>query len=204
MKNMTQLAAATVLALSLPVETSAQPCGSRAVVGAAAGRLMAIPVDSDLAGGGRHGRARAGKGLEGSLHASFPITSTWSLLTEFGATSPDVLLERDAFGADVQHKTGDPLTVRRLHIGLVRYNVSPLICVYWSVRAGVYRFAYRGVTLNAPGGAAAIGFEVPIAESGLLFFETDIYLALTKARPPVSPELALANRRPVFGFRYRF
>ena len=165
---------------------------------------MAIPVDSELAGGGRHGRARAGKGLEGSLHASFPITSTWSLLTEFGAASPDVLLERDAFGADVQEKTGDQLTLRRLHIGLVRYDVKPLVCIYWSVRASVYRFAYRGVTLNAPGGAAAIGLEVPFAESGSLFFETELHLALTKARPPVSPELALANLRPVFGFRYRF
>jgi hypothetical protein len=90
MKHITKLAAATALALCLPLETSAQstPCGSRAVVGAAAWWLKPdIPVDPEPAGGGRHGLARAGKGLEGFLHASFPITSAWSVLAEFSAPS---------------------------------------------------------------------------------------------------------------------
>jgi hypothetical protein len=205
MKNTTPLAAAAVLALCLPVETSAQPCGSRALVGVAAGLLnVDIPVDPKLAGVGRRGLAKAGRGLEGSLHASLPIASAWSLLTEFGGGSLDVLLDRDASGAHVQTETGDGIALRRLNVGLMRYDVSPLACVYSSVRVGLYRFAYRGVTLNAPGGAGVIGIEVPVAASASVFFETELNLVLTKARPPITPAGALANVRPALGFRYRF
>jgi hypothetical protein len=204
---MQQLVVVSALALCLPIAANAQPtaCEPRVVVGAAAGLLnVDIPVDPDLAGGGRHGLARAGMGLEGSLHASFPITSAWSLLTEFGTGSLDVLLERDASGADGQGRTRDEIALRRLNVGLVRYDVKRFACIYSSVRAGLYRFAYRGVALNAPGGAGAIGIEVPVAESGSIFFETELNVVLTKARPPVTPAGVLANVRPALGFRYRF
>ena len=202
---MKKLVAAAALTLCLPIDTSAQTCGSRAIVGAAAGWLnVDIPVDSELAGVGRHGLAEAGNGLEGSVHASFPISSTWSVLTEFGAGSPDVLVERDASGDYVRTRTGDDIALRRLHVGLVRYDVGRYACTYWSVRAALYRFAYRGVTLNAPGGAGAIGIEVPIAESASIFFETELNVTITQARPPISPAGVLANVRPALGFRYRF
>jgi hypothetical protein len=202
---MKKLVAAVAIALCLPVDASAQPCGSRPVVGAAAAWLnVDIPVDPDLAGVGRHGLAEAGKGFEGSVHASFPVSSNWSLMTEFGAGSPDVFEERDASGDYVRTRTGDDIALRRLHVGLVRYDVFQYACTYWSVRTGVYRFAYRGVTLNAPGGAGAIGIEVPVATSGSIFFETELNVAITKARPPITPAGVLANVRPALGFRYRF
>lgn len=202
MKN---LVIAVALALCVPVETTAQTCGSRAIVGAAAGWLnVDIPVDSELAGVGRHGLAKAGKGLEGSVHASFPISSAWSVLTEVGAGSPDVLVERDASGDYVQTRTGDDIALRRLYVGLVRYDVFRYACTYWSVRATLYRFAYRGVTSNAPGAAGAIGIEVPIADAASVFFETELNVAITKARPPITPAGALANVRPALGVRYRF
>jgi hypothetical protein len=204
---MKKLAVAAALTLCFPVETNAQttPCGSRAILGAAAGLLnVDIPVDPELAGVGRHGLAKAGLGPEGSLHASIPITSAWSLSTEFGAGSLDVLLERDASSADVETKTDDEIELRRLHFGLMRYRVTPRACVYFSVRAGLYRYGYRGVALNAPGGAGAIGIEVPVAHSGSVFFESELNVALTKARPPITPAGVLANIRPALGFRYRF
>lgn len=202
---MKKLVAAAAFALCLPVEAGAQPCGARPVVGAAAAWLnVDIPIDPEPAGAGRFGLAKADHGLEGSVHASFPITPTWSVLTEFGAGNLGVLLERDASGASVQQSTGDEIALRRLNVGLVRYDVMPHACVYFSVTAGLYRFAYRGVTLNAPGGAGAIGIEVPVAASGSVFFETELNVAITKARPPITPAGVLANVRPALGFRYRF
>jgi hypothetical protein len=202
---MRKLLAAAALTACLPLEAGAQTCGSRAIVGAAAGWLnVDIPVDSELAGVGRHGLAKAGNGLEGSVHVSFPISSTWSVLTEFGAGSPGVLVERDASGDYVQTRTGDDIALRRLHVGLVRYDVFQYACTYWSVRAALYRFAYRGVTSNAPGAAGAIGIEVPVALSASVFFETELNVAITKARPPITPAGVLANVRPAIGFRYRF
>jgi hypothetical protein len=59
------------------------------------------------------------------------------------------------------------------------------------------------VTLNAPGGAGAIGIDVPVGR-GSVFFETELNIAITKARPPITPAGALANVRPALGFRYRF
>ena len=202
---MKKLVMTVALALCVPVETTAQTCGSRAIIGAAAGWLnVDIPVDPELAGVGRHGLAEAGNGLEGSVHASFPISSTWSVLAEFGAGSPDVFVERDASGDYMRTRTGDDIALRRLQVGLVRYDVGRYACAYWSVRAALYRFAYGGVILNAPGAAGAIGIEVPVAESGSVFVETELNVTLTKARPPISPAGALANVRPALGFRYRF
>jgi hypothetical protein len=202
MRNLVVVAA---IALCLPVDASAQPCGSRPVVGAAASWLnVDIPVDPEPAGAGRFGLAKAENGLEGSVHASLPITSTWSLLTEFGAGNLGVLIERDASGAPVRQSTGDEIALRRLNVGLVRYDVMPLACVYFSVTGGLYRFAYRGVTLNAPGGAGAIGIEVPVATSGSIFFETELNVAITQARPPITPAGVVANVRPALGFRFRF
>jgi hypothetical protein len=204
---MKKLVVAIALTLCFPIETIAQTCGSRAIVGAAAGWLnVDIPVDSELAGVGRHGLAEAGNGIEGSVHALFPISSTWSVLTEFGAGSPDVLVERDAAGDYVRTQTGDDIALRRLHVGLVRYNVGQYACAYWSVRAALYRFSYRGVTSNAPGGAGTIGIEVPIAKSRSIFFESEWNVTvITPARPPVTPSTGvLANRHRKLGLRYRF
>jgi hypothetical protein len=205
---MKKLVAATALALCLPVHTNAQstPCEPLVLVGAAAALLnVDIPVDPELAGGGRFGLAEAtGLGLEGSVHMAFPIAANWSVLTEFGTGTLDVLLERDASGNTVNRKTGNKITLSRLNVGLVRYSARRLACVYASGRVGLYRFEYRGVTLNAPGGAGAIGVEVPVSESGSVFFEMELNLALTKTRPPITPAGVVANVRPAFGFRYRF
>jgi hypothetical protein len=205
---MKKLVAAAALALFLPVETTAQPtaCEPLVMVGAAAGLLRGdIPVDPEPAGGGRFGLAAAtGVGFEGSVHASFPIARTWSLLTEFGTGTRDVLLERDASGTYVQRKTGDEIALRRLNVGLVRNRVGRLACTYASIRGGLYWFGYQGVTLVAPGGAGLLGLEVSVSEMGTVFFEVELYAAITKARPPVTPASAVANIRPAFGFRYRF
>jgi hypothetical protein len=204
---MKKLVAATALALCLPLEADAQPTDCARIAVGAAGALLreSIPVDPELAGGGRFGLATARRvGFEGSVHASFPLVRNWVVLTEFGAGSRDVRLERDASGAEVQHKTGHPLTQRRLNVGLVRYRPIRAGCTYWSFRAGRYLFGYAGVTLAAPGGAAAMGSQLPVSESAAIFFEVELYLALTQARPPVTPASALANIRPALGFRYRF
>jgi hypothetical protein len=205
---MKQLMAATAIVLCLPVDTRAQstPCEPLVLVGAAAGLLnVDIPVDPELAGGGRFGLAEAaGLGLESSVHVAFPVAANWSVLTEFGTGRLDVLVERDAAGNSVSGRTGDKITLSRLNVGMVRYDASRLACIYASGRVGLYRFGYRGVTLNAPGGAGAIGVEVPVSESGSVFFEIELNLVLTKARPPITPAGAIANIRPAFGFRYRF
>ena len=205
MKN---LVAAIAVALCLPIETYAQrtPCEPRVLLGAAAGFLRGdIPVDPELAGGGRFGLAKiTGVSPEGSIHASVPFASNWSVMSEFAMGSMDVLLERDATETYVQQKTGDDLTLRRLDVGVVRYDAGQFACVYWSARFGIYRFAYRDVTLNAPGGAGAIGVEVPVSDSGSVFVETELYLVVTNARPPLTPAGVLANLRPAIGFRYRF
>ncbi len=200
--------AATALVLCIPLDTYAQrtPCEPRVLLGAAAGFLRGdIPVDPELAGGGRFGLAKiTGVSPEGSIHASLPFASNWSVMTEFAIGSMDVLLDRDATGTYVQRKTGDDLTLRRLNVGVVRYDSGQLACIYWSARFGIYRFAYRDVALNAPGGAGAIGVEVPVSESGSVFVETELYLVVTNARPPLTPAGVIANLRPAVGFRYRF
>jgi hypothetical protein len=163
-----------------------------------------VPVDPELAGGARFGLAEAsGLGLEPSIHLGVPIHRQWSVIAEFGTGRLDVLLVRDE-GNTVNRKTGDKITLRRLNLGLLRYSPGRYACAYWSARVGLYRFEYRGVSLNAPGGSGAIGVEVPVSDSGAVFFETELNLVLTEARPPVTPAGAVANVRPALGFRFKF
>jgi hypothetical protein len=49
-----------------------------------------------------------------------------------------------------------------------------------------------------------MGSEFPISDSGAVFFELELSVALTKMRPPLTSDPVAVNIRPVVGFRHRF
>ena len=193
--------------LLVPALTDAQPaCDVRGALGGAAGWLILdTPVDPALAGVGRNGLAStAGTGLEGSVHAIVPISGGWGFTTEAGIGSMAVALERDDAGAPLNERTDENVTFSRVVGGLLKNNAGVRTCTYFGVRAGLYRYSYRNVSLNAGGVSAMMGGDIPLSASGALFFEIEFSVAITKARPPLTPSGVVPNVRPSFGYRYRF
>jgi hypothetical protein len=199
---------ASLVILLLPAGAHAQgsPCAPRAAVGAALGFLtLDTPVDPMLAGVGRNGLASTtGTGLEGSVHAIVPISDEWAVTAEAGRGRMAVVLDRDADGNDVNQRTGDDVLFQRFVGGLRKTNTGYRSCIYAGVRVGLYRYTYQGVSLNAGGGAAFMGSDIPLSEHSALFFEIELGVAVTKARPPLTPAGVVPSLRPAFGFRYRF
>ena len=193
--------------LLMPALTHAQPpCDVRGAIGGAVGWLILdTPVDPVLAGVGRNGLASTtGTGLEGSVHAVVPISGGWGFTSEAGIGSMAVALERDNAGAPVGGRTDDNVTFARLVGGVLKTRAGVSTCTYFGVRAGLYRYTYRHVSLNAGGVSAMMGGDIPLSESGALFFELEFSVAITKARPPLTPAGVVPNVRPSFGYRYRF
>jgi hypothetical protein len=206
---MRQACIAAALTLVLPAKSYARvnaPCQPRVTIGAALGLLPAnIPVDPVLAGGHLNVLAEStGTALEGSIHALFPITDVWRLTTEFGGSTMDVVVTRNASGDYQRTETATDLALQRFTVGLGRAGARGAVCTYAAVKAGVYRFSYEGVTTNAPGVAGVMGFEGPVSGPWALFFELEISVAVTKARAPITPAGVVGNIRPAFGFRWRF
>jgi hypothetical protein len=191
----------------MPALTDAQPsCDVRGAIGGAAGWLILdTPVDPTLAGVGRNGLASTtGTGLEGSVHAIVPISGGWGFTTEAGIGSMAVVLERDDAGNSINERTGDNVTFTRVVGGLMKTRAGTRTCTYFGVRAGLYRYSYRDVSLNAGGISAMMGGDIPLSASGALFFEIEFSVAITKSRPPLTPAGVVPNVRPSFGYRYRF
>jgi hypothetical protein len=196
-----------LLLLLVPALTHAQPqCDVRGAVGGAVGWLILdTPVDPTLAGVGRNGLASTtGTGLEGSVHAIVPISAGWGFTTEAGFGSMAVALERDDSGASINQRTGDDVKFARVVGGLLKTRAGMRGCTYFGVRGGLYRYSYRDVALNAFGISAMMGGDIPLSESGGLFFEIEFSVAFTKTRPPLTPNGIVPNVRPSFGYRYRF
>ena len=196
-----------ILTLLLPAVVHAQPqCDVRGAVGGAVGWLILdTPVDPALAGAGRNGLASTtGTGLEGSAHVILPIDRGWGFTAEAGTGRMAVAVERDESGASVTERTSDDATLGRIVAGLMKTRAGYRSCTYFGVRLGVYRYGYRGVSLNAGGISAMMGGDIPLSESGALFFELEFSVAITEARPPLTPSGVVPNVRPSFGYRYRF
>ena len=199
---------AAMCIIVVPFDAAAQSygrCALRPAVGAALGFLTVdFPVDPVLADAGRFGLATTtGTGLEAAVNNAIPISREWSVTAEFGAGSMGVAQERDGSGTYGFKKLGDDVTIQRVQVGMQHHRPGRFTCGYAGIAAGVYRYNYRGVSLNVPGAAASVGLEAAHTRSGALFVEFGVSLALTELRTPTAAEL-VANLRPAVGYRYRF
>ena len=177
---------------------------NRGIGGALGLLILDTPVDPVPAGGGQFGLATTtGTGLDGSVHATLPFGG-WAFVAEAGSGRMGVVLTRDAAGNYVHEKTGDDVAFRRLVAGLVKANARDRSCLFAGVKLGLYRFVYDGMALNAGGGAATMGSEWRVSETGVVFFELELSVAITAARAPLSPAGIVPQIRPALGFRYRF
>jgi hypothetical protein len=203
----TRICIAAIFTVVIATPANAQTaCDPPAAIGGALSFLILdTPVDPVPAGGGRFGLASTtGTGLEGSVHAMFPISPEWGVNVEAGTGRMAVVLERDASGESVNRRTGDDAAFHRITAGLFKMHAGLRSCTYAGVRLGLYRYSYQGVSLNAGGGAAFMGFNVPVTESGALFFELELSVGITKARAPLTPASVAPQIRPSIGYRYRF
>jgi hypothetical protein len=194
--------------LLLPAVAHAQwrRCEPPSGVGAAVGLLtLDAPLDPALAGVGRPGRAKTtGTGIEASVHAMSPIGRSWGVTIEAASGRMATAAQGEAPGKRLYRRTEYDAAFRRIAAGLLKAHGYDRACTYVGVKAGFYRYSYRGVALNARGGSAMMGFELPASDSGALFFELELSVGLTRMRRPLASDPVAVNIRPSFGFRHRF
>jgi hypothetical protein len=195
-----------VIFLLVPAGATAQwrRCEPPDGIGAAAGLLILdAPIDPALAGVSRSGAVKAtGNGLEGSVHVATPIAGAWGVTIE--ATSGRMAVATREDPAGPYDRTGDTAAFRRFVGGILKAQESHGLCSYVGIKVGLYRYSYRGVSLNAGGGSALMGFEVPASDANALFFELELSVGLTRMRTPLASDPVAVNIRPVVGFRHRF
>jgi hypothetical protein len=162
-------------------------------------------VATRRAADGLNERVTSGRGREASVHAVIPIDPGFSVMAELSAgTAPINVEAHDRDYALVRSGPAGSLSLRRFIVGLSRHEGVGRLCRYAAVSAGVYRFNYQGVGLNAGGAAAMMGVEGLLTDRAALFFELELSFALTKTLPPLTDAGLVGGVRPALGLRYRF
>jgi hypothetical protein len=130
-------------------------------------------------------------GFSAALHADVAVAPGWGIRAQLGASAPRV--QRQTLGP---HYSGVVLvehigrmSERDLIAGVVRHSQRRRpVCGYWAAMGGVYRYAYNGDAVRAPGIALVAGIEGPAAETRP-YGEVRLGFASTHGRPPLNSYL---------------